>query len=417
MKKVISLLFSLAAIFAVTACSDSDDVAKNFELSIGLTLPEGVTASDITSAQVTVVNQQTGVTYSSEEITTAYKFAVPAGVYDVTASLRNNNGTSLTIYSGSKSSVSVYEAQSASIILVASEAGSLVFKEVYYNMVKPNGIMPYMRDQFIEIYNNSDEVLYLDNCIIGILEGSQGMLPTSWMENGEIMKEYALGYYTVAWISKEGSKGTTYPVQPGQSIVVASQAQNHIAETADAYDPTNANAMQSPVDLSKADFEVCLTDYKPAYAIDNPDVPNLNVIYANGTQNYFMIPYSGNAIILAKFPSNIDPVAYAQDEANLKERPDGTYAGTTFLVVPQDYVLDGINIVNNNANYRVIRLRSEVDAGSVHMSAIYAGKSIRRKVEGFTESGRAILKDTNNSTDDFLSDQVPTPGKLPSVAD
>jgi hypothetical protein len=169
--------------------------------------------------------------------------------------------------------------------------------------------------------------------------------------------------------------------------------------------------------LSKADFEVCLTDYKPAYAIDNPDVPNLNVIYANGTQNYFMIPYSGNAIILAKFPSNIDPVAYAQDEANLKERPDGTYAGTTFLVVPQDYVLDGINIVNNNANYRVIRLRSEVDAGSVHMSAIYAGKSIRRKVEGFTESGRAILKDTNNSTDDFLSDQVPTPGKLPSVAD
>jgi hypothetical protein len=284
-------------------------------------------------------------------------------------------------------------------------------------MVKPNGKMPYMRDQFIEVYNNSDEVLYLDNCIIGILEGSQGMLPTSWMEDGEIMKEYALGYYTVAWLSKEGSEGTTYPVNPGQSIVVASQAQNHIAETADAYDSSVSGAMQSPVDLTSADFKVCLSDYKPAYAIDNPDVPNLSVIYANGSQNYYMLPYSGNAIILAKFPSNIDPVAYAQDSANLKERPDGTYAGITFLTVPQEYVLDGINIVNSKESMRVIRLRAEVDAGSVHMAADYAGKSLRRKVTGFTETGRAILMDTNNSTDDFLTDQVPTPGVIPTVAD
>lgn len=32
------------------------------------------------------------------------------------------------------------------------------------------------------------------------------------------------------------------------------------------------------------------------------------------------------------------------------ERPDGNYAGTEYLMIPQEYVLDGINIVNNDAS-------------------------------------------------------------------
>ena len=82
-------------------------------------------------------------------------------------------------------------------------------------------------------------------------------------------------------------------------------------------------------------------------------------------------------------------------------------------------MLDGLNIVNNadRPNQRVVRLRSEVDAGIVFMAKPYGAKSIRRKVESIAPDGRVILKDTNNSTDDFLRDVDPTPGIIPHTVD
>ena len=407
MKKLLYAVLSLVA-FAGTlvSCSDNDDTTTYYKLSVSLEMPEGVSVADFTSASVVVINSQTGREYSDNEL--------PGGTYSVTAALRANDGGSVVSYSASKS-VPVYEDTPVTLELTKSVSGGLIFKEVYYNMVKPNGKMPYMRDQFFEIYNNSDEVLYLDNCILGFLEGSQGKLPTAWQENGEIMKEYALGYYTVAFVSQTGKD---YPLEPGKSVVIAGQAQNHIAETEKMYEP-NDGAMKSPVNLLNADYEVFLGDYKPAVSIDNADVPNMTVICAQGTQNYFSLPITGNAIIFAKLPDGVSPVDYAKNDANFKERPDGSYAGQKYLMIPQEYVLDGLNIVNNadKPDQRVIRLRSEIDAGIVYMEKPYAGKSIRRKVESITEAGRVIFKDTNNSTEDFLRDQTPTPGIIPTVVD
>lgn len=341
-----------------------------------------------------------------------YTFQLDGGTYNVQASMRINDGGTITSYNASRE-ISVYDATTLQLQLQEALSGGLIFKEVYYSMVKPNGKMPYMRDQFFEIYNNSDEVLYLDNCVLGLLEGTQGILPTAWMENGEIMDKYAMGYYTVAFVGT----GKQYPVEPGKSVVIASQALDHIAETQKMYDSSVAGAKLSPVNLANADYEVCLIDYKPAMSIDNPDVPNMTIIHAAGTGNYFSLPFSGNAIILAKLPEGVDPIAYAKDESNFMERPDGNYAGTEYLMIPQEYVLDGINIVNSDASKRTIRLRAEVDAGSVSMTENYSGLSIRRKVESITDDGRAILKDSNNSSADFLTDQIPTPGIIPSTVD
>ena len=365
MKKLLYAVLSLVA-FAGTlvSCSDNDDTTTYYKLSVSLEMPEGVSVADFTSASVVVINSQTGREYSDNEIKSDYSFELPGGTYSVTAALRVNDGGSVVSYSASKS-VPVYEDTPVTLELTKSVSGGLIFKEVYYNMVKPNGKMPYMRDQFFEIYNNSDEVLYLDNCILGFLEGSQGKLPTAWQENGEIMKEYALGYYTVAFVSQTGKD---YPLEPGKSVVIAGQAQNHIAETEKMYEP-NDGAMKSPVNLLNADYEVFLGDYKPAVSIDNADVPNMTVICAQGTQNYFSLPITGNAIIFAKLPDGVSPVDYAKNDANFKERPDGSYAGQKYLMIPQEYVLDGLNIVNNadKPDQRVIRLRSEIDAGILYM--------------------------------------------------
>ena len=413
MKKFIHALCMLVMITGLVACSsDDDNVTSYYPLTVNIEMPEGVSAADFTSATVTVTDIQTGRSYTSQEALQSYSFELAGGTYTVSASMRINDGGTITSYNASRE-ISVYEATTVQLQLQEAISGGLIFKEVYYSMVKPNGKMPYMRDQFFEIYNNSDEVLYLDNCVLGLLEGTQGILPTAWMENGEIMKKYAMGYYTVAFVGT----GTQYPVQPGKSVVIAGQALNHIAETESMYDASVSGAKKSPVNLINADYEVCLMDYKPAVAIDNPDVPNMTVIHAASTGNYFTLPFAGNAIILAKLPEGVNPIDYAKDESNFEERPDGNYAGTKYLMIPQEYVLDGLNIVNSDASKRTIRLRSEVDAGIVFMTENYSGLSIRRKVERIAEAGRVILKDTNNSSDDFLTDQIPTPGVIPSVVD
>ncbi len=412
---IIRAIAAVAIAAIATACSiDDEGVSQYYTISLKATMPEGDEDITLTGGTVTVTDDLTGQQYGSTQISTNYSFQVPAGDYTVTVSLISNEGASVYAFSASKS-ISVFDNVSLSLALNKSVAGGLIFKEVYYNMVKPNGKTPYMRDNFYEIYNNSDQTLYLDNCVLGMLEGTQTATPTAWMEDGEIMKEYALGYYTVAWIGS----GHDYPVNPGQSIVVASQALNHTAETETMYDPSVAGAKVSPVNLTNANFEVCLIDYKPAVALDNPDVPNMPVIYHNGSQNYFCLPYTGNAIILAKLPDGVDPVAYANDPDNLKNRPDGTLPTSKFLIIPQEYVLDGLNIVNNadKPNARCVRLRAEVDAGILFMSAPYMGYSARRKVESITADGRVILKDTNNSSEDFLTDQEPTPFIIPTTID
>ena len=48
----------------------------------------------------------------------------------------------------------------------------------------------------------------------------------------------------------------------------------------------------------------------------------------------------------------------------------------------------------------------------------YSGKSLRRKVAGVTAEGKVILKDTNNSSNDFIiGGGTPTPGTFPTNAD
>lgn len=411
MKRFIYALAAVAMI-CLASCSDLGEVSQYYPLNVAITLPEDRNIADMTAASITVTNTRTGREFKFDNIDATYGFNVPGGIYDIQVQFRANNGVTTSLFNGAKLNQPIFDNTSVAIALDEGVTSGLVFKEIYYNMVRPNGKTPYMADQFMEIYNNSDELLYLDNCIIGILEGTQGTLPSVWVdENGELLKKYPVAYYTIGFVGD----GNQYPINPGQSVVIAGQAQDHTAITETMYTPNVSGAKVSPVNLTDADFEVCLSEYKPTVAIDNPLVPNMDIIYAYATGNYFTVPYTGNAVILAKLPCN--PYDYAADQENFMAKP-GTSSGKPYLMIPQEYVLDGVNIVNNadKENQQVIRLRSEVDAGKAFNEAPYCGLSIRRKVVSI-ENGRAVLSDTNNSTNDFLRNQIPTPGVIPTTVD
>ena len=404
MKKKLLAIIPLAALLVMGSCkTDDDNVASYNTLTVTLSYPDGITQADITTSSVTATNVQTGArTQLAEESAGMFTIKLTGGEYMINASAFTDN----KIMNASKQ-ISIYNNMDIEIGLKGAILNDgFVFKEVYYNMVKVNN-RPYMQDQFFEIYNNSDQVQYLDNCILARLQGSQGTArKTQWVtsENGtEIMDIYALESYVVAFVGN----GTEYPVNPRESVLIAATAINHNAETGGV----------SPVDLTNADYEVNISDYKSD--TDNPAVPDMTIVTksSSATATFFGLPNTGNALILAQLPAGMTMDSYINDRSNYRTIPWQTVNTYEFLTVPQEYVIDGINIVNSNESKRIVRLRPEVDNGIIFMASNYAGKSIRRKVKEITPDGKVVLKDTNNSSEDFLSDQTPTPGILPTTID
>ena len=405
MKKKLLAIIPLAALLVMGACKkDDDDVASYNTLTVTLSYPDGITQADIVAASVTATNVQTGArTQLAEESAGMFTVKLIGGEYTISASATTSDTKRLN----ARRSISLYKDATLDVELnVALLKEGFVFKEVYYNMVKVNN-KPYMQDQFFEIYNNSDQVQYLDNCILARLQGTQGVKGvTDWVtsENStEIMDIYALESYVVAFVGN----GTEYPVNPRESVLIAATAMNHNAETGGV----------SPVDLTNADYEVNIGDYKSD--TDNPAVPDMTIVTksSSATATFFGLPYTGNALILAQLPAGMTMDSYINDRSNYRTIPWQTVNTYEFLTVPQEYVIDGINIVNSNESKRIVRLRPEVDNGMVYMTTDYAGKSIRRKVSEITPDGKVILQDTNDSSEDFLSDQTPTPGILPTTID
>lgn len=404
MKKKLLAIIPLAALLVMGSCkTDDDNVASYNTLTVTLSYPDGITQADITTSSVTATNVQTGAKEQlAESGAGTFTIKLTGGEYMINASAFTDN----KIMNASKQ-ISIYNNMDIEIGLKGAILNDgFVFKEVYYNMVKVNN-RPYMQDQFFEIYNNSDQVQYLDNCILARLQGSQGTArKTQWVtsENGtEIMDIYALESYVVAFVGN----GTEYPVNPRESVLIAATAINHNAETGGV----------SPVDLTNADYEVNISDYKSD--TDNPAVPDMTIVTksSSATAAFFGLPNTGNALILAQLPAGMTMDSYINDRSNYRTIPWQTANTYEFLTVPQEYVLDGINIVNSDESKRIVRLRPEVDNGIIFMASNYAGKSIRRKVKEITPDGKVVLKDTNNSSEDFLSDQTPTPGILPTTID
>ncbi|MBR4119471.1 MAG: DUF4876 domain-containing protein [Bacteroidales bacterium] len=280
----------------------------------------------------------------------------------------------------------------------------LVIKEFYTAMCKHSETHKnYMYDQFYEIYNNSAKVQYLDNCILAKTEVQANSKIIYWPDNDEENKEVAVSSYVAGFVG-DGT-GKKYPLEPGQSVVIAFQAQNHTIMS-DNPDTEEVEVNTNTIDLSKADYEIDITEYRPTY-VANPDVPNLTILAKPGTQTllFGLIPAFGAGLVLAQVD---DVEAYVADQANWKTKPEGTDQ-EPYLMIKYKDIQDAINIVCETETNRRVVLPATVDAGMLWTSAMYNGMGFTRKVHKVI-NGRIIYKDTNNSSEDFEPEAKPSPG-------
>ena len=268
--------------------------------------------------------------------------------------------------------------------LSAAVVQGLMISKVYYSGTKDDLDKTYTTDSYIEIFNNSDEVIYIDGWYLGLTES---VSPAAYPAKDDPEHVY------LRQVCQFPGNGATYPVQPGGQIVVATKSARDHTQSA-----------KKSVDLSGADFEV-----KVSEGSGNPDVPMMPIVY-NSLKIQYMNLLSGgpNGVVLFETEEDINtwPKVYQP----------GLTSGEMFLVVDKEVISDGVECLKKPAqtdpDVNTKRLQKEIDAGYININAVngYNHESVERKVTREND-GRYYLKDTNNSSVDLAVCTDPTPRK------
>ena len=272
--------------------------------------------------------------------------------------------------------------------LIAVSASPVVFKELYYSGSATPNNGTYRNDTFFSIYNNSSKPQDIGNLYIGMNEFYGGLGEAGPLWPGEKAGNYTNVYLKSVWKIVAGGK--SFVMQPGQTVVIATMAAPHNRDA--AYNPS------SPVDLSGADFEAYVNDPENKY----PDLDAANMEMAFWPDyGYLWRPsvFGQGMVLLSATPEEFASFT----EVTLPETFQDKFESEEYwkcLKVPYEYVIDAVDLIQNEMATDTKRFSPVLDAGFATTGVIYQGLSVRRKKLSMA-GGRTRLQDTNNSTEDF----------------
>ena len=400
MQKKLTILFLL---FYAVSCS-KHEIPENFNVSVVVKYPETFTSENyIQNAIVTLTNKQTGRVYSeiTDNTGTAY-FEIRGGNYDITTSSTEDRiilyqgleTTKTLIFNGAERGYLVVSDND--IITISTEYSVLnsgfVLKELYVSGSRTPEGKNYKADLFVEIYNNSETTLYSDGLCFGTVYPTITTRPTPFVDSKGNLLPMIPCWGFIAVIPGSGEQ---YPVLPGESILIALTGINH------RDDPFgNPNS----IDLSNADWEFCVENN--GYYPDSPGVPNILMQRITDDVKAMIFDVKGQVSILFRLPSgNLDEIFSNPD--NFMIEPGGR---EKVFMIPKEWIIDGVeNVRLDETVYK--RLPADIDLSYIQHKGTGEKVSIRRKVKEVI-NGRVVYQDTNNSSEDFLTNQEPQPGVI-----
>ena len=398
MKKIKNIYLYLAIISfglitkSCDAFSDAFDAKTIAPISVTFNTKMNIeNFDDIDGLKIVVTNYTEG--FRAEQVLTSTSVTIDnliPGMYSivVTGKSKNNEGVWYYLNGNLVNRGLLTDKESIEISISGMQISPLVFKEIFYSGTDKF----YFRNQFYEIYNNSDELLYLDGLYFAnIYPGKATTKLPTWPAEDE--GKYV--YTDRLW--KFPGSGSNYPLKPGESCVISQFAANHQLEI---YNP------DSPIDGSSSEFEFNMNNAKfpdqPAYDMEHAFYDGLPDL---GRIPQYLTTVSGGAYVIFKVPEDkqYDPV----NDLTLQTRNLGSSSTKLYAKIPLEYVLDGVEAVDDETKADSKRMPGVLDAGITTVGATYNSLGVARKKIGENPDGTPILQDTNNSTDDFERGVIP----------
>ena len=385
------LTTSLAFITALglSSCLSSDDQTLPITIYVNVENPSGL--SGLTGGQTVSLISSTGYNYMAKtdaDGTATFTNVIP-DIYNVSASWSITSdqymeATGETVQHGTyvlsgalANQVLIDDATRLTLSTNCARKQSVLISKVYYAGCKDNNNKNYLAGRFVELYNNSDEAVDVASIYLCLMEsGSTPAYIISTQSDYIYIKQ-------VFQFPNEGH----HILQPGEHILVTNSAVNHTENAAADYDESNA------------DFE-CKSNANNAPA-NNPATPAMKLIWTAFATIPNMNLVQGGPCGIALIETDEDPDQWDPVYA------DGKSSGVQQLKAPAKYVVDGVDILkyrpDGTVDVSTKRFYDYIDAGYTNINAVngYNGEVVYRVVESWTDDGRALLKDTNYSLDDW----------------
>lgn len=389
MKSFLTTSLVLITALGLSSCLSSDDQTQPITIYVNVENPSGL--SGVTGGQTVSLISSTGYYYSAltdADGTATFTNVIP-DIYNVSASWsitsdQYMDATGETVQHGTyvlsgalANQVLIDDATRLTLSTNCARKQSVLISKVYYAGCKDNNNKNYLAGRFVELYNNSDEAVDVAGMYLCLMES--GSTPAYIIST-------QTDYIYIKQVFQFPDEGH-HILQPGEHILVTNSAVDHTENAAADYDESNA------------DFE-CKSNVNNAPA-NNPATPAMKLIWTAFATIPNMNLVQGGPCGIALIETEEDPAQWEPVYA------DGKSSGIQQLKAPAKYVVDGVDILKYRSDGTVDvstkRFYDYIDAGYTNINAVngYNGEVVYRVVESWTEDGRALLKDTNYSLDDW----------------
>lgn len=375
---------------------DFNDEAISGLIKISVKMPDGYTEFTTEGMKVTLTDNSTGLVYTTTVNDTGYAEArVAYGTYSVSAESKFNSGNVINIFNGIASGLKVTPNSnnaSTTITLKHSRSSQIVIKELYYGGCKnlTSGKNYTSKDQYFILYNNSDEVAYLDSLCVGTAYPWNA--PTKGKtadftdpKTGKLLDGVPCS--GIGWMFD--GKGKDIPLQPGEQVVVSINAIDHTKIT--------ANSVNLGVEGYYVLYDPILT---PKQSVPEAGTILLKGFWKTGTSTQYVISISSPTLFIFRMGGRSAEQFIADTYTKNPKTPNSVLSHC--LLVETKNVIDGIECFRNNSDSK--RLVSEVDNGFICIPNSGQGYSVHRKIDEEATAaagGRIVYQDTNNSSNDF----------------
>ncbi len=403
MKRKNLLYTAIAALLLFSSCinelrkDDFADSAISGLIKVKLEMPEGFESQSTEGMKILFTDNTTGLEYSATAGADGTVDArVAYGTYTVSAEQKVKEGRNINIFNGMQAGLMVTPNENTAnvtINLKHSKSSQIIIKEFYYGGCKNlvTGKNYTNKDHYFILYNNSDEVAYLDSLCIGVAypwNAPTNGKPADFVKPGTTELRDSIPCSTAGWMFQ--GTGKDKPLNPGEEVVVCLNAIDHTQIT-----PNSVN-------LGIPGYYALYDNVLGFKGQSTPEagVNTLEGFWKAGKSTTYIISINSPALFIFTMGGKSSE-DFVRDTYTINPSSPAN-ANFACLLVDKRLVLDGVECFRNNNDTK--RFVPEVDNGFIATPGSGQGYSVHRNID--TEAtaaagGRIVYQDTNNSSNDF----------------